>query len=169
MWTCSDGLCMCLVSVRLHGFADNVEPSPVLAVTHLAHNAEIGIHGKNSQHCAFMQLEPLCGALIGIVHARQGAGYDLGGWEDHGEPQAAGEALINALRAQEDARAISRGAAGVNALCGPRCRLLPGLVSGYNLPVPSFCSLGTHCRITACEVMRPWPGNQPCCKIACKM
>ena len=62
--------------------------------------------------------------------ARQGAGYDLGGWEDHGEPQAAGEALINALRAQEDARAINRGAAGVDALCGPRCCLWPGPILG---------------------------------------
>ncbi len=49
---------------------------------------------------------------------QQGAGYNLGGWDDRGDPEAAGEALVSALRAQEDQRAISRGAAGVNALCG---------------------------------------------------
>ena len=75
--------------------------------------------------------------LFFIWRARQGAGYDLGDWEDRGDPRAAGEALINALRAQEDARAISRGAAGVSALCGPRFCLLPGLVWGSGPPKPS--------------------------------
>ena len=52
---------------------------------------------------------------------RQGAGYDVGQWDDQGDLQAAGEALVTALRAQEDSRAISRGAAGILALCVPRC------------------------------------------------
>ena len=51
---------------------------------------------------------------------RQGAGYDVGQWDDQGDLQAAGEALVTALRAQEDSRAISRGAAGILALFGPR-------------------------------------------------
>ncbi|KAK9843478.1 hypothetical protein WJX81_004582 [Elliptochloris bilobata] len=57
-------------------------------------------------------------SLSALLTALKGAGYNLGDWDDRGDPQAAGEALVNALRAQEDARAVSRGAAGIQALGG---------------------------------------------------
>lgn len=61
----------------------------------------------------------------------------MGQWDDRGDLQAAGEALVTALRAQEDSRAISRGAAGILALCG--------LGEGLGNPLSGLSGMFTLC------------------------
>ena len=52
-----------------------------------------------------------------MLEAMRGAGYDLGPDLGPGVAPVDGEAIVRALRSQEDQRAVLRGARGIQELC----------------------------------------------------